>query len=511
MRIPKFIPDTPIPRIIAFCVLSVTALRPAEARTCDPFIPGKSCTSTVDFTSGAHDSIALTPSGTATLHVIRKPAFSTCQASFTPGPLTRSVDTSLTGLLTTLGSLGLFGGNPGQEMTRASSAVRTRAVAVTPPPNPDAQSIEAQLQAIGSEEGRLASILDAEQRAYQLGITGDISQGIVGLNMVWGLTDEATVQGGIDGLRTTLNRLVLQNPEPSMQGLQAELDALNRSIGAYHQKYDISGIPQDWLASVNDRTNTLAGVAARDQDYISDILAVRTNLKQALAQLPPPRPTPPPGQSLAPYPPFTSQDLTIPQFVNSNVGVSISCKDSVTQAVNPTTVTFTAYYTRLPWLDFSAGPLFSLLGRHQVGVASQTAVQSAAGTNPNGTFAVTDQSSFQVIPMAFVEIHPRGFRCWWAKPGDQERRFGYVCTVGMVVGAGPNNASGTTQAEFFEGVSFAIQRVSFLFGFHDGRVEKIGGGYGLGEAVPTTGYTPTISRYFSVRPAFGITYRIPLR
>lgn len=113
--------------------------------------------------------------------------------------------------------------------------------------------------------------------------------------------------------------------------------------------------------------------------------------------------------------------------------------------------------------------------------------------------------------MAFLEINFRRFRCPWAKPADVERRFGYVCSFGLAVGTGPNNASGSTEAEFFEGASFAIQRVSFVFEFHDGRVEKIGGGYGLNQPLPAAGYVPSITRYFSVRPAFSITYRIPLR
>jgi hypothetical protein len=317
--------------------------------------------------------------------------------------------------------------------------------------------------------------------------------------MVWGITDNDFIQAHIDELRTRLQALV-DKSEPSIADLKAELDAVSRSLGAYHQTHDGEANSAAWLITVNDRMNVLAGMAARDEDYISDILTIRSNLKQALAQFP----------TTKPYPDFTVQDLTIPKFVNNNVAVSVSCKDSVTQAANPTTVTFTAYYTRLPWLDISSGPLFSLLGRHQVGVISQSASQAASMSNPNGTFGVTDQSSFQVIPMAFVEIHTRGFKCPWAKLKDVERPFGYVCSVGMVVGTGPNNASGSTEAEFFEGASFAIQRVSFLFGFHDGRVQKIGGGFGLNEAVPSMGYTPLIERYFSVRPAFGITYRLPI-
>jgi hypothetical protein len=104
-----------------------------------------------------------------------------------------------------------------------------------------------------------------------------------------------------------------------------------------------------------------------------------------------------------------------------------------------------------------------------------------------------------VARRGLIELHNRGWKCGHV-----------ICTVGGVIGAGPNNATGSTVAEFFEGGSFALQRVSFLFGFHDGRVEALGGGYQVGNALPSAGYSPLITRYWTVHPAFGITYRIPL-
>jgi hypothetical protein len=152
----------------------------AEERACDPFIPRQKCTSPVDFGSGVHDSIALTPGGKATLHVTNIPSFSTCQASFTASALTRSPDASITGLLTTLSGLGFLGGNPApgagffaaetSRTTKATSAIKGRAPS---PADDDAKSIEAQLTAIGNEETRLAGILDTDRKDYQLGITGD--------------------------------------------------------------------------------------------------------------------------------------------------------------------------------------------------------------------------------------------------------------------------------------------------------------------------------------------------
>ena len=58
-----------------------------QAQTCDPFVPGAVCTTTIDVSLGQHDNIAVSPAGHATLHIIHKPPFSTCQASYTPGAL----------------------------------------------------------------------------------------------------------------------------------------------------------------------------------------------------------------------------------------------------------------------------------------------------------------------------------------------------------------------------------------------------------------------------------------
>jgi hypothetical protein len=479
-----------------------------QAQTCDPFVPGAVCTTTIDVSLGQHDNIAVSPAGHATLHIIHKPPFSTCQASYTPGALSRSPDSAITGLLTSLSGLGFLAGNPtgeGQRASRAGSARRasTPAPGPPPPPNDDARSIQAQIDAISGEEQRLGPILAGNRTDYNAAVQT--------VNALWSQTDEDSVQSAIDPLRITLTNLVGNDPvsqaplrpAPNIASLQAELDALNRSIGDYHRRYDVQG-PSDWVTYINADIDTVEGVAARFQDFLNDLLKTRDSLKQRLAQLPAPHPLP--------YPVFTLQDITTPRFVNSNVAVSISCTDNISQSVTTTPVAFTAYFTRLPWLDFSAGPLFTLLGRHQVGVLPQTAAQAQATppTNPNGTLGVTDQSSFQVVPMAFLEIHPRGRRCPWVKTGDQERRFGYVCTIGLALGAGANNATGSAEAEFFEGVSFGIQRVSFMVGFHDGRVEKIGGGYSEGQPVPAAGFTPAVLRYFSVRPAFSITYRIPI-
>ena len=470
----------------------------AHAQTCDPYIPHSPCNVEVNFASGEHDIIAVPPGGAATIHVTHIAPLSSCQAAYSPGPLTRTLDTSIAGLLTTLGGLGAVAGG-------APRALPAAVPAPTLAPLPglsDSNKIVDQIRALDAEEKRIAGTLTALRKPYQ-----DASDALSAFRK---LTDEPT-QAQLVAVADKLK--VVEKPIPSFAGLQAELDSVGRALAAFHEKYDGAPDPgsmrTNWLAAADDAFNLVAGAIARDQDYISDIPAFWTALKQTQGTI---------NSALDHFKPldpgpvvyFTSQSLPVtPKFYNSNVSVTITCKDTITQTPSQITITFTAYYTRLPILDLSAGPLFSLLGRRQVGTVSPSAAVALANPMAPGTLAVTDSSSFQVIPMAFVEIHARGFKCPWATAGDRERRFGYVCSAGIALGAGPNNGSGTTEAEFFEGASFAIQRVSFLFGFHDGRIEQLAGGNTLGQMVPS-GYTPLITRGWSVRPAFGITYRIPI-
>jgi hypothetical protein len=88
--------------------------------------------------------------------------------------------------------------------------------------------------------------------------------------------------------------------------------------------------------------------------------------------------------------------------------------------------------------------------------------------------------------------------------------FGYVGSLGLAGGFLVNPNNGTVQAEFFEGISFGIQRFVFLIGNHTGRSQNLTGGYYVGEQV-SPGITPTTVRNWSNALAFGITYRIPLR
>ena len=63
-----------------------------------------------------------------------------------------------------------------------------------------------------------------------------------------------------------------------------------------------------------------------------------------------------------------------------------------------------------------------------------------------------------------------------------------------------------------ERLSERIQRFSILIGAHHGRYQEYGGGFYAGETFPPgTSVTPLTVYRWATHPAFGITYRIPIR
>ena len=227
------------------------------------------------------------------------------------------------------------------------------------------------------------------------------------------------------------------------------------------------------------------------------------------------------GEYLASH--ANEQALPIGPYAQKQAPVSITCKDIATDKQVFDAIQFTAYFQKFPKWDFSAGALASTLGGRQVGVVSGPLLPagnpqcpSAPSTAPSGTpnppcslptLAVTSSSKLQFMPMAFADFHPVNKKCRWATEGMHPS--GYVCSFGFVFGftANPNNGGATP--EFFEGVSFGVQRVALVVGFHNGRYQDFGEGYEVDQTVPS-GVTPPTVRYWRTRFAFGITYRIPI-
>jgi hypothetical protein len=229
------------------------------------------------------------------------------------------------------------------------------------------------------------------------------------------------------------------------------------------------------------------------------------------------------------------QVLPIALYSESKVAVTVKCTDAVTLVALFDGIQFNAYFQRPPIFDISSGVIISTLHGRQV--ATQAAYNNPSSTNtcpPTSTTAsscaviVINRTRPQFMPGVFAELHwwnfklpgvhdpakdvgnPPGRIPTWMSDNAPRHPIGYVGSLGLAGGFMVNPNNGTTQAEFFEGISFGMQRFVFLIGNHNGRSQNLTNGYYVNAPV-ASGTTPTTVSNWSNALAFGITYRIPLR
>jgi hypothetical protein len=227
---------------------------------------------------------------------------------------------------------------------------------------------------------------------------------------------------------------------------------------------------------------------------------------------------------------YSQQILPMAYFSGKTVTETISCKDAMSKDPVGDNIIFTAYYESSPHWEVSVGAIGSLLGGRQVGTltepytpanatlcAAETATAMANATaaptcGPTTVLGYTTKSAYQFMPGVFVEQRLKNFHCWGTENGAPWHPFGYLCSIGFAEGVAINPNNGGPRAEFFEGISFGIQRFAILIGFHNGRYQEFGGGYFAGEVFPSgTTVTPPTAYGWATHPAFGIAYRIPPR
>ena len=216
---------------------------------------------------------------------------------------------------------------------------------------------------------------------------------------------------------------------------------------------------------------------------------------------------------------LTEQVLPMAYFASKQVTETVTCKDAI--STNPAfdNIIFIAYYEALPHFDISVGAIASLLGGRQTSTVTApfTPAQAAAcagvtGCGPSTELTYKVRSAYQFVPTVQVEWRWANFHCPWARNGTPWHPFGYVCSIGIAGGPAINPNNGGPAAEVFAGLSIGIQRVSILFGAHRGRYQEYGGGFYAGEIFPPgTSVTPLTVYRWATHPAFGITYRIPIR
>jgi hypothetical protein len=234
------------------------------------------------------------------------------------------------------------------------------------------------------------------------------------------------------------------------------------------------------------------------------------------------------------------QILPIALYPESKVAVTVKCTDAVTNNALFDSIQFNAYFQSPPQFDISSGVIISLLPGRQAALqttynapSSATSCPANPTANPpttsNCPTVIINRTRPQFMPGVFGEWHPLNFKLFrvkdpayvvstrppgqvptWMSDDAPRHPLGYVGSLGLAGGFMVNPNNGTVQAEFFEGLSFGIQRFVFLVGNHNGRSQNLTNGYSEGAQVQPGTVPATVSNW-SNRLAFGITYRIPLR
>lgn len=182
---------------------------------------------------------------------------------------------------------------------------------------------------------------------------------------------------------------------------------------------------------------------------------------------------------------------------NAKVTGTVTCTNYFTKQVSGEAVPFTVTYQNLPRATVSAGILFSLLDKRQIGIQPVRTGTAADGTPTfRLQFSESDRGSSQVVPFSFFNYYLTG-----------TRKLNLNLSGG--VGLNPNN--GSNQVEYFIGGALGFKNVYLQFGGHVGRWQELGNGFIIGDAVPDKfPAVAPIERRYSVRPAFGLSYKLPL-
>ena len=157
--------------------------------------------------------------------------------------------------------------------------------------------------------------------------------------------------------------------------------------------------------------------------------------------------------------------------------------------------TVVIHYKDPPQFSASAGTLVSLYGKHVYGVTtSQTGVNSSGVATTQNTTSLTT-SDVQLVPIGFLNTFISG-----------TNRLHLDLQAGL--GINPNGSK--TEVEYFFGPALTMHGIYFAPGLHIARASYLGGGFSLGEVIPS-GVTPPVSYRATYRFAFGISYSPPVK
>ena len=419
--------------------------------------------------------------GNAAVLLVYSSPFLSCNLSAVPANPARDLSTNIASLLTSVAGIG---------------APPLSALAGMPP-------IKATTPDLQQYFDRVHDLSDAVD-AFQSHVTKTYNDFLVAQKQDWlySFPNDAAATTAIGDL--SRNAQAFLNALDELPLLQRAFDVLSADITAYETAHP--GLPD--APELNKQLGYVKAHIDQLKVYAANYVDKQKQVRQYVDFL-----------TALPTTGLTEQVLPMGYFAGKQVTETVTCKDAI--STNPAfdNIVFIAYYEALPHFDISVGAIASLLGGRQTSTvtapftpAQAAACQGVTGCGPSTELTYKVRSAYQFIPTVLVEWRWDNFHCPWAHNGTPWHPFGYVCSIGIAGGPAINPNNGGPAAEVFTGLSIGIQRISILIGAHRGRYQEFGGGFYAGEIFPPgTSVTPLTVYRWATHPAFGITYRIPIR
>ena len=274
---------------------------------------------------------------------------------------------------------------------------------------------------------------------------------------------------------------VLLDPLPVMDTIELEMATLKKALTDGYKKKGVDG-ESDWITAVSNRLDCNAKTVNQIKKELASLQSSR-DLFESFLKL------------LGLHKTDNTYERELIADANAKVTGTVTCTNYFTKQPSFDPIPFTITYKGFSRHALSAGILFSTLNKRQLGITSVRTGTAADGTSTSQlTFTETDKADAQLVPFSFYN-----YRFW----GD--RKFSLNGSGG--VGINPNN--GATQVEYFFGGAVGFHNVFLQFGGHVGRWQEFGGGFNLGDVVPSAVPVP-IERRYTIRPAVGVSYKLPL-
>jgi hypothetical protein len=279
-------------------------------------------------------------------------------------------------------------------------------------------------------------------------------------------------------------------PLPSSEGYETQIAHINDLLKK-SEEHSPSEDDKDkfyaWLANAYQRSGCIAAQLRFIKDIRESVVALREPTAKLL-------------QGFGQLKVETEKKFTLPSDRNSTVSGQLTCKNFFTSIATINPVPVTIIYEEEPRFSLTAGVLYSSLGDRKIGTK---ALNQGDGTFRTVVSEETTQS--QLIPFGFLDV--RLGTVDLKKSGNEPLNLNF--NIGLGVGVNTNN--GTQYVEYFFGPSISIRNIHLHAGAHRGKFAKPGGGYSVGETVPSEKFPGVpIDREDRTKFAIALSYRLPL-